>query len=173
MTLFRLDDRVPRVHESAFIAPGAVLIGDVDLAECVSVWFGAILRGDSEPISIGNSSNVQDGAVLHTDPGYPLSVGASVTIGHQATLHGCTVGDGSLIGLQAVVLNGATIGNECLVAAGALVTRTKFFPDRSLIVGSPARAVRELSDEEVASLYHNAEIYVQSRERYLAGLKPL
>jgi carbonic anhydrase/acetyltransferase-like protein (isoleucine patch superfamily) len=173
MPLFQIDDAVPEVHASAFIAPTATLIGKVVIAERASVWFGAILRGDNEPIIIGAGSNVQDGVVMHTDPGFPLTLNGGVTIGHQAMLHGCTVGEGSLIGLQAVVLNGAVIGKQCLVGAGALVTERKHFPDRSLIIGAPAKVVRELTDEEVAGLKRSGETYDQRRAQYLTGLKAL
>lgn len=170
MPLYRYGERVPSVHESVFVAPGASVIGSVVLSENVSVWFGATLRGDNEPIVIGKNSNVQEGAVLHTDPGIPLTVGDNVTIGHQAMLHGCTVGDGSLIGIQAVVLNGAVIGKGCLVGAGAVVTERKVFPDRSLILGSPAKVVRVLSDEDVANLLRSAAIYVERRAQFLSNL---
>jgi carbonic anhydrase/acetyltransferase-like protein (isoleucine patch superfamily) len=159
MTIFRLGDRVPDIASNAYVAPGANIIGKVALGEHVSVWFGATLRGDNELISIGAFSNVQENTVMHTDMGSPLTVGERVTIGHQAMLHGCTVGDGSLIGIQAVVLNGAVIGRSCLVAAGAVVTERKSFPDRALILGSPAKVARMLSDEEVAKLLASAEHY--------------
>src|SRR5271169_4884321 len=152
MAVYRLGEFSPSVAASCYIAPTAVVLGKVVLMENSSVWFGATLRGDNETISIGAGSNVQDGAVLHTDPGFPLSVGAHVSIGHQAMLHGCTVGDGSLIGIQSIVLNGAVIGKGCLVGAGALITERKIFPDGSLIFGSPAKAVRELTAEERESL---------------------
>lgn len=143
-----------------------VVIGRTTLGECTSVWFNAVVRADNEPISIGDGSNVQDGAVLHTDPGYPLEIGAHVTIGHQAMLHGCTVGDGSLIGIQAIVMNGAVIGKQCLVGAGAVVTEGKVFPDRSLILGSPAKVVRELSDEQIAAIAKNSAEYVDRAAHY-------
>ncbi|HKZ72597.1 MAG TPA: gamma carbonic anhydrase family protein [Steroidobacteraceae bacterium] len=171
MAVYQLGDAVPVIAESAFVAPGATVIGKVTLAPNASVWFGAILRGDNEPIGIGANSNVQEAAVMHTDPGFPLSVGANVTIGHQAMLHGCTVGDGSLIGMQAVVLNAAVIGRNCLVGAGAIVTERKVFPDRSLILGAPARVVRELTDDEVAGVLKAAESYVRRAAEYRASLK--
>lgn len=173
MPLYQYGDRVPSVHDSAFVAPNASVIGSVVLSENVSVWFGATLRGDNYTITLGKSSNVQEGAVLHTDPGLPLTVGENVTIGHQAMLHGCTIGDGSLIGIQAIILNGATIGNSCLIGAGAVVTERKTFPDRSLILGSPARVVRTLSDEEVANLLKAAEGYVERRAQFLSKLKEI
>lgn len=173
MTLYRLGELAPSVHASAYVAPNASVIGNVTLAAQSSVWFGVTLRGDNEPIRIGERSNVQDGAVMHTDPGFPLAIAADVTVGHQAMLHGCTVGEGSLIGIQAIVLNGAVIGRSCLVVAGAVITERKTFPDRSLIVGAPARVVRALSDEEVARLLGSAANYVQRAAAYrekLAGL---
>ena len=173
MPLYQYGDRVPSVHDSVFIAPNASVIGSVVLAENVSVWFGATVRGDNDTITLGKGSNVQEGAVLHTDPGITLTVGENVTIGHQAMLHGCTVGDGSLIGIQAVILNGAVIGKACLVGAGAIVTERKVFPDRSLILGAPARVVRELSDEDVAGLLKSAASYVQRRAQFLAKLREL
>jgi len=143
----------------------------VTLGERASVWFGAVIRADNEPINVGDGSNTQESAVLHTDPGFPMSIGANVTIGHQAMLHGCTIGDGSLIGIQAVILNGAVIGRNCLVGAGAIVTERKRFPDRSLILGAPAKVARELTDEEVALLGDAALDYVRRREIYKAGLR--
>jgi carbonic anhydrase/acetyltransferase-like protein (isoleucine patch superfamily) len=163
MTRYRLGDKTPQIDESAYVAAEAVVIGDVHLAANTSVWAGAVLRGDNEPIVVGEGSNVQEGSVLHTDPGCPLTVGRNVTIGHQAMLHGCTVGDGSLIGIQAVVLNRAVIGRESLVGAGAVVTEGKVFPDRSLILGAPAKVVRTLTDEDVANLRRNAQTYIDRR----------
>jgi carbonic anhydrase/acetyltransferase-like protein (isoleucine patch superfamily) len=153
-----------------FVAPGAILVGRVVLEDRASVWFGAIVRGDNEPIAIGTASNVQDGAVLHADPGFPLTIGAYVTVGHQAMLHGCTVGDGTLVGIKAVVLNGATIGRECLIGANALVPEGRTIPDRSLVIGSPGKVVRTLSDADVAGLRRAAEVYVAHGERYRRGL---
>ena len=173
MSMFQLGDVRPEVASEVFIADTARVIGRVRIARHASVWFGAVLRGDNEPIVLGERSNVQEGAVLHTDPGFPLSVGDGVTIGHQAMLHGCSVGDGSLIGIQAVVLNGARIGRNCLVGAGALVTEGKSFPDGSLILGSPARVVRELRPEEIEGLRRNAEVYVHKGEQYLDQLQEL
>ena len=161
MPIYRLAERTPEIAASAYVAPGAHLIGSVTLAEHASVWFGATLRGDNEPIRIGAYSNVQENVVMHTDMGAPLTVAERVTIGHQAMLHGCTVGEGSLIGIQAVLLNHAVIGRNCLVAAGAVVTERKQFPDRSLILGSPAKLVRQLSDEEVAQLWASAQHYAE------------
>lgn len=171
MAVYEIDGIAPRIAPSAWIADSAEVIGDVALAEGANVWFGAVVRGDTEHLSIGAGSNVQDGSVLHADPGFPLRLGANVTVGHQAMLHGCSVGDGSLIGLQAVVLNGARIGRHCLVGAGALVTEGKEFPDGSLIVGSPAKVVRELTPEQIAGLLRTAENYVAKAVRFRTGLK--
>lgn len=166
MPIYKLGDSVPQIHESAFVADTATVIGKVSLAENVSVWPSVVMRGDNEPITIGTGANIQESAVLHTDPGYPMQLGTNVTIGHQAMLHGCTIGDGALIGIQAVVLNGAVIGKNCLVAAGALVTEGKVFPDNSLILGRPAKVVRQLSEEEIMSLGKNAESYIEQRQLF-------
>src|SRR5438445_7625875 len=139
MAIYELDGLAPQLGEGAWVADSAQVIGDVQLAEGASVWFGAILRGDNERLTIGKGSNVQDGTVLHADPGFPLTFGENVTVGHQVMLHGCTIGDGTLIGIQAVVLNGAKIGRNCIVGAGALVTEGKEFPDGSMILGAPAK----------------------------------
>ena len=173
MTTYRIGNKTPQVAASAFVAREATVIGDVGLADQTSVWPGASLRGDNEPIRIGAQSNVQEGAVLHTDPGFPLTLGERVTVGHQVMLHGCTVGDGSLIGIQAVVMNGAVIGKHCLVGAGSIVTEGKTFPDRSLILGVPAKVVRELSDEDIARLKRSAAVYVRKCEQYRNELKAL
>ncbi len=170
MTRYRLGNKTPQIDESAYVAAEAVVIGDVRMAADTSVWACAVLRGDNEPIVLGEGTNVQEGAVLHTDPGCPLTLGRNVTVGHQAMLHGCTVGDGSLIGIQAVVLNNAVIGRECLVGAGAVVTEGKVFPDRSLILGAPAKVVRTLSDEDVANLRRNAANYVERRALFKSEL---
>jgi carbonic anhydrase/acetyltransferase-like protein (isoleucine patch superfamily) len=161
MPKYQMGGKQPTVSASAFVAPDATLVGDVQLGEHASVWFQAVARGDNEPIRVGARSNVQEGAVLHADPGYPLTIGERVTVGHQAMLHGCSIGDGSLIGIQAVVLNGAKIGKHCLVGAGAIVTERKEFPDRSLILGAPAKVVRELTDQDVAMLEASAADYAK------------
>jgi carbonic anhydrase/acetyltransferase-like protein (isoleucine patch superfamily) len=173
MPVYRLQDFAPAIAASAYIAPTATVIGRVVLQDHASVWFGATLRGDNEHISIGVNSNVQESAVLHTDPGFPLSVGANVTVGHQAMLHGCTIGDGSLIGIHAVVMNGAVIGKRCLVGAGAIVTERKVFPDGSLILGAPAKVVRELSAQEQADLFESAAVYVKRQVHYRSHLTPI
>ncbi len=171
MTIYRLGAHTPEISETAFVAAEATLTGQVRLAERCSVWPGAVIRGDNEPIRIGAASNVQEGAVLHADPGYPLTVGDRVTVGHQAMLHGCTVGEGSLIGIQAVVLNGAVIGRHCLVGAGAIVTERKVFPDRSLILGAPAKVVRELTDADLANLERSAADYALRAATYRSELE--
>jgi carbonic anhydrase/acetyltransferase-like protein (isoleucine patch superfamily) len=171
MTVYRLGADAPVVAASAYIAPSACVIGKVVLAENATVWFSATLRGDNETISVGAGSNVQDGAVLHTDPGFPLMIGAQVSVGHQAMLHGCTVGEGTLIGIQSIVLNGAVIGKGCLVGAGALITERKVFPDGSLIFGSPAKAIRALTAEEREDLLKVAANYAERGAYYRNNLR--
>ena len=171
MPLYILDDVAPSLAEGAWAAPSADLIGDVRLGERASVWFGAVIRADNTPIRIGPDSNVQDGAVGHSDPGAPLTIGARVTVGHQAILHGCTIGDGALIGMGARVLNGAKIGAACLVGAGALVTEGKAFDPGMLIVGSPARVVRALSEAEITALVASAAHYAVKAKLYAAKLR--
>jgi carbonic anhydrase/acetyltransferase-like protein (isoleucine patch superfamily) len=170
MAVYQLDTLTPRLAETAWVADSAQVIGNVELAEGVSIWFGAILRGDNDLMRIGRNSNVQDGSMLHSDPGSPLTLGENVTIGHQVMLHGCTIGDGTLIGIKAVVLNGAKIGKNSVVGAGSLVTEGKEFPDGSMIMGSPARVVRELTPEQIAGFGHAAAHYVENAKRYAAGL---
>lgn len=171
MAVYALNDTVPQVHETAWVAESATVIGNVRLHADASVWYGAVVRGDNETITVGRGSNVQDGSVLHTDHGFPLTLGEGVTVGHQVTLHGCSIGDGSLVGIQAVVLNGARIGRNCLVGAGALVTEGKEFPDNSLIMGAPAKVVRELSSEQAQRLRQSAENYIANAARHRAGLR--
>lgn len=166
MPCYRLEGHAPDIDASALVLKEAVLIGRVQLGREVSVWPGAVLRGDNEPITVGEGSNLQDGCVIHTDPGYPVSVGRQTTVGHLAMLHGCCIGDGVLVGMQATVLNGAEIGDHCIIGAGALVTSNKQFPPRSLIVGSPAKAVRELTDEEVQGVLDNSRTYVAKIATY-------
>ncbi len=170
MSMFALGGRTPRLHAESWVADSAAVIGDVVLEKNASVWFGCVLRGDNEPIVIGEGTNVQDGAVLHTDIGVPLTLGRDITVGHMAMLHGCTVGDGSLIGIKAVILNHAKIGRECLIGAGALIAEGKEIPDRSLVIGAPGRVVRTLTDEEVARMRANAAHYVANWRRYAAEL---
>lgn len=171
MAIYRLGSKVPQVPPSAYVAPEAVVIGEVVLGEGANIWPGAVIRGDNVLIRVGRDSNVQEGAVLHSDPGIPLLVGDEVSIGHQAMLHGCVVGDGSLVGIQAVVMNNAVVGRECLVGAGALVAEGKAFDDRSLVLGSPARMLRTLTDEEVAGLRFNAADYVRRAQAYRRELE--
>lgn len=171
MAIYELDGITPRVAESAWVAENAQVIGDVRLAPGSSVWFGATLRGDTEPIVVGEGSNIQDGSVLHADVGMPLTIGRRVTVGHQVMLHGCTIGDESLIGIGAIVLNGAKIGRHCVVGAGALVTEGKEFPDGSMIIGSPAKAMRQLTPEQIEGLRRSALHYTENAERYRKGLK--
>ena len=171
MALYALDDLLPQVDPTAWVADDARVIGEVTLAERASVWYGVVIRADTAAIRIGARSNVQDNSVLHVDMGVQLDIGEDVTVGHQVMLHGCTIGSGSLIGIQAVVLNGAKIGRNCLVGAGALVTEGKEFPDGSLIMGSPAKVVRELTPEALERLRFSAAFYVRNAERHRAGLR--
>lgn len=171
MPIYEIDGVAPQLSEGAWAAPSADLIGDVRLGARASVWFGAVIRADNTPIILGEESNFQDGAVGHSDPGAPLTIGARVTVGHQAILHGCTVEDEALIGMGARILNGVVIGTQCIVGAGALVTEGKHFEPRSLIVGSPARVVRQLSDDQVALLRLSAAHYAEKAARYARGLR--
>jgi carbonic anhydrase/acetyltransferase-like protein (isoleucine patch superfamily) len=173
MAIYSLDGQAPDFPAEGryWVAPDATLIGRVRLLEDASVWFGAILRGDNEWITIGARSNVQDGCVMHTDLGFPLDVGDDCTIGHRVTLHGCKIGDGSLIGMGATILNDARIGRNCLVGANALVTEGKSFPDNSLIVGAPARVIRTLDEAAVAAFGKAAEGYVRNHKRFSSGLR--
>jgi carbonic anhydrase/acetyltransferase-like protein (isoleucine patch superfamily) len=175
MTAYRLGDRQPTLPPGGeyWIAPNAVVAGNVILKKNASVWFGAVLRGDNEPITIGENSNVQDNSVLHTDPGSPLIIGDNVTVGHMVMMHGCQVGDGALIGIGAVVLNGAKIGKNCLVGAGALITEGKECEDGMMILGAPAKAVRALSPEHAARMGMGAMSYVRNWQRFKADLKAL
>lgn len=167
MSIYQLGQDSPEIDPAAYIAESANVIGKVTVGANASVWFGSTLRGDNERISIGANSNVQENSVLHTDMGYPLTLGEFVTVGHQVMLHGCTIGDGALIGIAAVVLNGAVIGKNCLVGAGALVTEGKQFPDNSLIIGSPAKVVRTLSEPEIAAIRAGAESYVLRGQQFM------
>jgi len=160
----------PEINDNCWVAPEASLIGKVRLGEGASIWFGAVLRGDNEWIEIGEGSNVQESCTLHTDMGFPLTVGKNCTIGHNAILHGCTLGDGVLVGMGATVLNGAVIGNNCLIGAGALVTEGKQIPDNSLVIGSPGKVARELDEAAVQMLQMNALHYAQNAERFRDGL---
>ncbi|WP_212523188.1 gamma carbonic anhydrase family protein [Actibacterium sp. MT2.3-13A] len=175
MTLYALDGHAPQLPEwgDYWIAPDANLIGRVIIEENASVWFGATLRGDNEPITIGAGSNVQENCVMHTDMGFPLTVGKNCTIGHKAMLHGCTIGDESLIGMGATILNGARIGRNCLIGAGALVTEGKEIPDGSLVMGAPGKVVRQLDEKAIAGLRASALHYQQNMQRFRDGLAPV
>jgi carbonic anhydrase/acetyltransferase-like protein (isoleucine patch superfamily) len=170
MAIYQLGEASPSIAATAYVAETSAVIGKVTVEEGASVWFGATIRGDNDQITIGRNSNVQEGAVLHTDPGYQLTIAEDVTIGHQAMLHGCSVGAGTTIGMQAVVLNGAKIGRNCLIGAGALVTEGKEFPDNSLILGVPAKAVRTLTEEDVAGMRRNTGGYVERAQYFKAQL---
>jgi carbonic anhydrase/acetyltransferase-like protein (isoleucine patch superfamily) len=173
MPIYELDGQAPEFpdEDRYWIADSAVLIGRVRMKSDTSVWFGAVLRGDNEWIELGERSQIQDNATLHTDPGFPMTIGSNCVIGHNVILHGCTIGDNSLIGMGAIVLNGARIGNNCLVGAGAVVTEGKTFADNSLIVGSPARVIRTIDDRLTAMIARGAEVYVQRSQQYAKGLK--
>lgn len=173
MTVYRLGDRTPAVPPSAWIAPDAQVIGDVRLGGETGIWFGAVLRGDNDPIVIGGRSNVQDGAVLHSDPGAPLTIGADVTIGHLAMVHSCTIGDGTLIGIGAIVLAGAVIGRDCLIGAGALVTGNARIPDGTMALGRPARPSRALTPCEIEGLHRSAAAYVTKARFFARELEPV
>ena len=168
---YRLGDSLVETHPDSWVAPTAVLIGKVRLEEGASVWFNTVLRGDNELILIGKHSNVQDGAVMHTDMGYPLTLGTGVTIGHKAMLHGCTVGDYSLIGINAVILNGARIGKHCIIGANSLIGEGKVIPDGSLVMGSPGKVVRELTEAQKLKLEASAANYVKNGQRYARDLE--
>lgn len=171
MAVYALDQRVPDLHHTAWVAESASVVGHVIMEEESSVWFGAVLRGDNEPIKIGARSNVQDNAVLHSDPGQPMTVGEDVIIGHLAMLHGCTIGNGSLVGIGATILNGAKIGKNCIIGAHALVTEGKVIPDNSLVVGSPGRVIKTLDEQAAKMLKLNADVYVSNAKRFKNGLK--
>lgn len=175
MTIYALGDSKPQLPPQGeyWVAPSASVIGNVILHSNASVWFGAVLRGDNDPITVGPESNIQDGSVLHTDMGSPLTLGRGVTVGHKAMLHGCEVGDYSLIGIGAVVLNGVRIGRNCIIGANALITEGKIIPDNSLVVGQPGKVVRERDPAHIAVLQMSADHYVQNWKRFAAELRPL
>lgn len=173
MPIYSLTGKQPVIGKNAWIAPNAVVIGDVILGDNSSIWWNAVLRGDNDPIRIGENSNIQDGSVLHTDAGVPLTVGANVTVGHLAMLHGCTIGEGSLIGIKSVILNGAVIGEQSLIGANSLIPEGKIIPPRSLVMGSPGKVVRELMDEEVTRILYSVELYVANARRYREKLKEM
>ena len=173
MAIYAIDGVAPHIAATAWVADSAQVMGQVELGEGASVWFGAVVRGDTDRITIGAGSNIQDASVLHADAGQPLLVGERVTVGHQVVLHGCTIGDESLIGIGAVVLNGAKIGRNCLVGAGALVTEGKEFPDGSMILGSPAKAVRQLTPAQIEGLRQSARHYTDNARRFRDGLQKI
>lgn len=173
MSIYALGERTPRFGEGCWVAHNATVIGAVDAGRDVSIWYNVVIRGDNDPITIGNGTNIQDGSILHNDDGVPLVIGDNVTIGHMAMLHGCTIGDGSLIGINAVVLNKAVIGKNCIIGANALIPEGKVIPDRSLVVGSPGRVIRELSDADLEHLKWNAAHYVDNARLYEAELRAI
>ena len=169
--IYTLENRTPLLLGDNYVAPNATLIGRITLEKLASVWFGCVLRGDTDDITVGEGSNIQDGSILHTDPGIKLRVGANCTIGHMVMLHGCEIGEGSLIGIKSVILNNAKIGRNSLVGAGTLIPERKVFPDGVLIMGTPGKVVRELGPQEIQMLQINAQVYRDNAKRYLAGLK--
>ena len=173
MSIYSLDGVAPKIAEDAYIAPNAQVMGNVELEAASSVWFGAVLRGDNDLIKIGARTNVQDNSVLHTDPGKPLLIGEGVIIGHKVMLHGCTIGDNTLIGIGATILNGAKIGKNCIIGAHALITENKEIPDGSMVVGAPGRIIKTLSEQHFAMLKLNAEVYVANAKRFRDGLVEL
>lgn len=168
--IYQLEDAVPQIHASAWVAENATLAGQITLQKDVSIWFNAVLRAEHAPITVGEGSNIQDGSVCHVDPGMPLTIGRSVTVGHKVMLHGCTIGDESLIGINAVVLNGAKIGRHCLIGANSLIPEGKEIPDGSLVMGSPGKIVRTLSEAQIEGLKASAMHYVENGRRYKASL---
>ena len=173
MAVYELEGKQPKLGSGAWVAETATVIGDVELGDNASVWFGAVIRGDTEHITVGADTNIRDGSVLHADAGKPLVIGAGVTVGHQVMLHGCFVADGSLVGNGAVILNGARIGRNCIVGAGSVVTENKEFPDNSLVIGAPARVVRTLDDAAAKTIAGNAAHYVANAKRFARGLKKI
>jgi carbonic anhydrase/acetyltransferase-like protein (isoleucine patch superfamily) len=175
MTIYSLDNFSPELPEPGnfWIAPEAVVVGRVRIKQHVSIWFGAVVRGDDEQIEIGEHSNIQDGCVLHADPGYPLIIGRNCTLGHKAVVHGCTIGDNSLIGMSATIMNGVRIGRNCLIGANSFIPENKVIPDNSLVMGAPGKVVRELNDAGIRSLSMSADLYVEKWRRYAQGMKPL
>ena len=168
--IYQLEDAVPQIHASAWVAENATLAGQITLQKDVSIWFNAVLRAEHAPITVGEGSNIQDGTVCHVDPGMPLTIGRSVTVGHKVMLHGCTIGDESLIGINAVILNGAKIGRNCLIGANSLIPEGKEIPDGSLVMGSPGKIVRTLSEAQIEGLKASAMHYVENGRRYKASL---
>jgi len=173
MAIYRIEEETPRIASTAWVADSAQVMGNVVLLEEANVWFGSVLRGDTELLQVGRRTNIQDGSIVHADHGFPMVLGDDVSVGHQVMLHGCSVGDGSLIGIQSVILNGARIGRNCLVGAGSLVTEGKEFPDGSMIMGRPAKVVRPLTDEQIEGLKAIAVHYVENARRFRAGLRKI
>ena len=171
--IYSLDGKTPQVHETVWIAPGCHVIGNVQLDQDASVWFNSTIRGDNELIHVGQGTNIQENSVLHTDVGFPLSIGQNCTIGHKVMLHGCTIGDNTLIGMGATILNGAKIGKNCLIGAGALITEGKDIPDGSLVMGAPGKVIRTLDDQAIAKLTLSALHYQQNARRFAKGLSPV
>lgn len=171
MAVFELDGVKPEMHAESWVAESATMLGRVHMHKDSSVWFGATVRGDNDPVTIGEGSNIQDGSVLHTDVGYPLTIGKHVTVGHLVMLHGCEIGDGSLIGIGSIILNGAKIGKNCLIGANSLITEGKVIPDGSMVMGAPGKVVRQLSPEQVAGMQLGSHHYVENWKRYAKGLK--
>jgi len=169
--IYDFEKNVPGVNPDAWVAPNATIIGKVKLEKNSSIWFNAVLRGDIEPIIIGENSNIQDGSVLHTDPGYPLTVGKGVTVGHMVMLHGCQISDDTLIGIGSIILNNAKIGKNCIVGANTLITENKVIPDNSLVVGSPGRVLRKVTDEEIKAILENGKHYVDISKKYKKQLR--
>ena len=169
--IYALDERRPNVSASSYVAPNATVLGTVTLKDDSSVWFGVVIRGDCDEIVIGEGSNIQDNSVLHTDPGYPMTIGRGVTVGHKVMLHGCEIGDHSLIGINAVILNGAKIGRECLIGANCLITEKTEIPDGAMVLGSPGKVKRMLTEEERAALRHAADHYVENARRFRRTLQ--
>ena len=171
MPIYALDDRRPSFEGEHFVAPNAAVIGSVLVKRNASVWFNATLRGDNDPITVGENSNVQDGSVLHTDIGQPLTIGRDVTVGHMVMLHGCAIGDNTLIGIGSIILNGAKIGRNCLIGANTLITENKEIPDGSMVMGAPGKVVRELNEQQIAMITFSAHHYVENWKRYAKGLR--
>jgi len=166
------DMKLTTVSDKYYVATNASLIGAVNLGNQCSIWWNAVIRADNEPITVGDNTNIQDGCVLHTDPGFPIQIGANVSVGHKCMLHGCTIGEGSLIGIGSIILNGAKIGKSCLIGANSLITEGKEIPDKSLVMGSPGKVIRNIDNKAIAMMAHNIESYVNRAVRYKAELKP-
>ena len=173
MTVYALDGIAPDIHDTVWIATSADVMGRVELAKNSSVWFGAVIRGDNDLIKIGEGSNIQDNSVLHTDPGKPLTIGNNVTVGHRVMLHGCQIGDRSLIGIGATILNGAVIGKNCIIGAHSLITEGKIIPDNSLVVGAPGKVIKSIGEPQKAMLTMSANVYIANAKRFKDGLKPI